>query len=112
MIDARATKNLVDREAVCAWITEAARLTGMTLLGLQSHLLPGPLDSGPGVSAVAVIAESHLSVHTWPEVGVITMDFYSCRAFDPAPVRDLFFRSFSITEVLSSCALSRWGLDS
>ncbi len=31
-----------------------------------------------GVSGVVVIAESHLSIHTWPEVGYAAVDFYTC----------------------------------
>src|SRR5579875_953238 len=31
-----------------------------------------------GVSGVVVIAESHLSIHTWPETGYAAMDFYTC----------------------------------
>ncbi len=31
-----------------------------------------------GVSGVVVIAESHLSVHTWPENGYVALDIYTC----------------------------------
>ncbi|MCP4502296.1 MAG: adenosylmethionine decarboxylase [Deltaproteobacteria bacterium] len=31
-----------------------------------------------GVSGVVVIAESHLSVHTWPELGYAAIDLYTC----------------------------------
>jgi S-adenosylmethionine decarboxylase len=31
-----------------------------------------------GVSGVVVIAESHLSIHTWPETGYAAVDFYTC----------------------------------
>ena len=31
-----------------------------------------------GVSGVVVIAESHLSIHTWPESGYAAVDFYTC----------------------------------
>jgi len=31
-----------------------------------------------GVSRVVVIAESHLSVHTWPEFGYAALDFFTC----------------------------------
>lgn len=31
-----------------------------------------------GVSGVVVIAESHLSIHTWPESGYAALDFYTC----------------------------------
>ncbi|MGE0800164.1 MAG: adenosylmethionine decarboxylase [Lautropia sp.] len=31
-----------------------------------------------GVTAVLLLAESHLSVHTWPELGAVTLDVYVC----------------------------------
>jgi S-adenosylmethionine decarboxylase len=31
-----------------------------------------------GVSGVVVIAESHMSIHTWPESGYAAVDFYTC----------------------------------
>lgn len=34
--------------------------------------------SPQGVSAVAVIAESHLSIHTWPELGYAAIDYFTC----------------------------------
>ena len=33
-----------------------------------------------GVSGVVVISESHLSVHTWPEVNYMALDIYTCGA--------------------------------
>ncbi|QDG53571.1 adenosylmethionine decarboxylase [Persicimonas caeni] len=36
-----------------------------------------------GTSGVLVLQESHLSIHTWPEVGYAAMDFYTCGECDP-----------------------------
>ena len=45
----------------------------MTLLSYHCHeLLPS------GVSCVGVLLESHISFHTWPSEGVITLDLFSC----------------------------------
>ena len=33
---------------------------------------------GGGVTGVVVLAESHLSIHTWPESGYVTLDVYVC----------------------------------
>ena len=35
-----------------------------------------------GVSGVVLIAESHISIHTFPEKGFVTLDIFSCREFD------------------------------
>jgi S-adenosylmethionine decarboxylase len=47
--------------------------TKMTLLGIQSHKL-----DPQGVSVVALLAESHLSIHTWPEHGSALIDVFTC----------------------------------
>tara|TARA_R100001530_G_scaffold112065_3_gene79119 strand:+ start:897 stop:1301 length:405 start_codon:yes stop_codon:yes gene_type:complete len=109
IVDAKATKGLHDRECVEDWIRQVVRLSGMTLLGMQSHLLPTSLDSGPGVSVVAVIAESHVSVHTWPEHNMITMDFYSCKSYYARTVLESFNNTFGVTEHIKYRAISRWG---
>ena len=35
-----------------------------------------------GISGICLIAESHLSIHTWPDYNQIQIDCYSCREFD------------------------------
>ena len=52
---------------------EAARLAGGTVVKSVFHAF-----SPWGVSGVVVIAESHLSVHTWPEHGYAAVDVFSC----------------------------------
>lgn len=32
----------------------------------------------PGITGVVLLAESHLAVHTWPELGAVTLDVYVC----------------------------------
>ena len=52
---------------------EAARMAGGTVVRSVFHAF-----SPWGVSGVVVIAESHLSVHTWPEHGYAAVDVFSC----------------------------------
>jgi S-adenosylmethionine decarboxylase len=35
-------------------------------------------DPGPGITGVVLLAESHLAIHTWPELGAVTLDVYVC----------------------------------
>lgn len=42
-----------------------------------------------GVSGVVVIAESHLSIHTWPEYGYAAVDFYTCGECHPERAHEL-----------------------
>jgi S-adenosylmethionine/arginine decarboxylase-like enzyme len=34
--------------------------------------------AGAGVTGTVVLAESHLAIHTWPEIGAVTLDVYVC----------------------------------
>lgn len=44
-----------------------------TFLGIQSHKF-----QPQGVTAVALLAESHISIHTWPEKGEAVCDIFTC----------------------------------
>jgi S-adenosylmethionine decarboxylase len=41
-----------------------------------------------GLSGFVLLYESHISVHTWPEIGYVSMDVYSCRDFEHKKVVD------------------------
>jgi S-adenosylmethionine decarboxylase len=53
-----------------------------------------PETGDAGITGVVIIAESHISIHTFPKKGYMTMDAYSCKDFDPKIaigfVRELF----------------------
>lgn len=42
----------------------------------------GAVPDDWGVSGVVLIAESHISIHTFPDKGFVTLDIFSCRDFD------------------------------
>ena len=54
-------------------ISVAARVSKSTLLGINSHKF-----NPQGVTCVALLAESHISVHTWPELGLAVCDVFTC----------------------------------
>ena len=65
---------LLDDEAhIRNVLANAATLSESTLLGIQSHKF-----QPQGVTAVALLAESHISVHTWPEKGMAVCDIFTC----------------------------------
>ena len=63
---------LTNEEFLRETVVEAVKVGNMRLLEVKSWKI------GLGVSVVAVILESHVSVHTWPEYGFATIDVYSC----------------------------------
>ena len=71
-------------EALADLLREAVRLSGATLVSEVSHRY-----SPYGVSLVVLIAESHFSLHTWPEYGYAAADFFTCgTAVDPVRACD------------------------
>ena len=54
-------------------MVDVVKSAGLTLLSYHCHSL-----SPAGVSCVGVLLESHISFHTWPEEGVITLDLFTC----------------------------------
>ena len=64
---------LNDEFQVRAFVREAALKAGCTILGEVSHTF-----EPQGVTAVVLLAESHISAHTWPEVGYVAVDVFTC----------------------------------
>ena len=59
-----------------------------------------------GISGFVMIAESHISVHTFPERGEVSIDVFSCKEFDPAHACRLLSEAFGLEEV-ETCVLRR-----
>lgn len=64
---------LDNEEFVKKALTEAAEAAGATLLNLVSHKF-----EPQGVTALALLAESHISIHTYPEYGYAAVDAFTC----------------------------------
>lgn len=64
---------LDNEELVREAVTRAAGTACCHVLGLSSHKF-----SPQGVTAVALLQESHLSIHTWPERGYAAADIFTC----------------------------------
>ena len=58
-------------------VLAATRDSGATVLADHFHQF-----EPQGITGVVLLAESHLSIHTWPEEGLITVDIFTCGAMD------------------------------
>ncbi len=67
-------ETLKDEQKLREIVTNAARVGNMTLLDVRSWKI------GEGVSVMAIVLESHITIHTWPEYAFATVDVYSCGA--------------------------------
>lgn len=64
---------LDDSSAIAEALTAAATAAGATLVSQHVHPF-----SPCGVTGVAILAESHLAIHTWPEHRYAAIDIFTC----------------------------------
>ncbi|WP_454815316.1 adenosylmethionine decarboxylase [Labrys neptuniae] len=79
LIDFWDCQGLTDAMGIEHALCKAAAACGATVLGVMLH---GFGDTG-GITGVALLAESHISIHTWPETGYAALDIFMCGRCDP-----------------------------
>ena len=78
---------LADAAALQALLQRAADAAGATTLAAHFH----PFGDGMGVTGVLLLAESHISIHTWPEHRFAALDVFLCGSARPQAVRTLLY---------------------
>ena len=71
-------------------LRRAVHTCGATLLHIHLH----HFSPNGGISGVAVLAESHISVHTWPEYGYAAFDVFMCGNTNPVESISVFEQAF------------------
>ena len=66
-------KLLNDLDFIRKALSDTARDVGATVVGESFHRF-----SPQGVTGILAIAESHISIHTWPEFGYAAADIFAC----------------------------------
>ena len=66
-------EKLNDESLMRCMLSNAAKLANATVLNLISNKF-----EPQGVTAIALLAESHLSIHTWPEAHYSAVDIFTC----------------------------------
>ena len=79
ILDLWEAEHLDDAEVIEMAFRRAIRESGATLLHMHFH----EFSENGGVSGVAVLAESHISIHTWPERGYAAIDIFMCGVAEP-----------------------------
>ncbi len=71
---------MTDPDALRRACLAAVDAVGLRAVGELFHRFAPQAGSAqpPGVTGVVLLAESHLAVHTWPELGAATLDVYVC----------------------------------
>ncbi len=68
---------------------DAALAAGATVLGTHFHAF----GLRAGITGVVLLAESHMSVHTWPESGYAAFDIFMCGPLKPRKALALLARA-------------------
>jgi S-adenosylmethionine decarboxylase len=86
--------DLHDIEHIEATLRRCVEASRATLLHIHLHHF-----QPSGVSGVAVLAESHISIHTWPEAGYAALDVFMCGSADPDKCVPVLKEAFSAKRV-------------
>jgi S-adenosylmethionine decarboxylase len=85
---------LDDIDGIRAAFEEAVEACGATVLNRFSHKF-----QPQGVTIVYALAESHISIHTFPENGSCAIDVYTCGTLDTRKGMDVLINYFNPIEV-------------
>ena len=94
IIEVTGAEGLDDAARIRGAFRECVDVCGATLLHIHTHKF-----SPQGVSGVAVLAASHITVHTWPEIGYGAFDVFMCGAAQPWKAVEVLRRTFNAGEV-------------
>jgi S-adenosylmethionine decarboxylase len=105
--EALSAKRLYAVDAVCtpaSPVTEVAELTELAIAAVRSgsgHVLDTShvLFPNGAITLVLILAESHLSIHTWPEEQLIAIDLFSCGAIDGERVLSELTRALRLEKI-------------
>ena len=90
LIDLWGGTSLDDTAHIEQALLRSAAACGAKVLGINLH----SFGEKSGVTGVALLAESHISIHTWPETKFAALDVFMCGTCDPhraLPVLREFF---------------------
>lgn len=98
-------EGLDDEDRIQTAFRDCVQACGATLLHIHTHKF-----TPQGVSGVAVLAESHISVHTWPEIGYGAFDVFMCGDAQPWRSIEVLRSAFSAGDVRVTRLLRGEGL--
>jgi S-adenosylmethionine decarboxylase len=95
LVDLWGAKHLDDADLIETALKECITTCGATLLYLHLHCF----SENGGISGVAVLSESHISIHTWPERDYAAIDIFMCGDARPHKAIPILRRHFQPTTV-------------
>lgn len=73
------SRKLIEADTIEALLRNSALAAGAHILHSHFHTF----GAGQGVTGVVLLAESHISIHTWPEFGFAAADIFMCGNAEP-----------------------------
>ena len=105
IVDVYGGERLSDIDHIEETLRKCVEASGATLLHIHlHHFQPN------GVSGVAVLAESHISIHTWPDAGYAALDVFMCGSANPDACVPVLREAFKAKQVAVSELLRGQGL--
>jgi len=88
---------LVDLDGIYEFLNQCPDVIHMTkIMPPYAFKYSGKVPEDWGLSGFVLIAESHISVHTFPEKGFLSIDIFSCKSFEYQKAVDFATRCFGI----------------
>jgi S-adenosylmethionine decarboxylase len=94
IVDLHGATGLDDIDLVETTLRRCVDAARATLLHIHVHHF-----TPSGVSGVAVLAESHISIHTWPEAGYAALDVFMCGSANPDACIPVLREAFAAARV-------------
>ncbi len=95
IIDLWGCEGIDDIDRIDRAMRDSVEAAGATLLHIHLH----HFTPNSGVSGVAVLAESHISVHSWPECGYAAFDVFMCGDAQPHKAVEVLKEAFGPSRV-------------
>jgi S-adenosylmethionine decarboxylase len=105
IVDVYGGSRLNDIDHIEETLRKCVAASGATLLHIHLHHF-----QPTGVSGVAVLAESHISIHTWPDAGYAALDVFMCGNANPDACVPVLREAFKAKRVAVSELLRGQGL--
>ena len=91
LVDMWGAKNLDRLEIVRNALLESINACGANLIELMLH----QFSPNGGITGTAVLSQSHLCIHTWPEENFVAIDLFMCGLSDPIQILPVLQAAFS-----------------
>ncbi len=88
-------RHLTDENRIRSILIKMVEACGATMLNIDLHVF----SPNGGISGVAVLKESHINIHTWPEYNYAAVDIFVCGSINPRHVLPVLETEFQAGKI-------------